>query len=101
MNLTPGQSHEAYIGPPSEPIKVLDFLGSAQELEEGSKGSPIPIFSQSSSALSEDIRESWSSLPQDVREEIQLECRCVSSLGPFRAEHQPHYSHSSHASTCN
>ncbi|PIL36186.1 hypothetical protein GSI_01846 [Ganoderma sinense ZZ0214-1] len=75
MNLTPGQSHEAYIGPPSEPIKVSDFLDTAQELEEGSEGSPIPVFAQSSAALSADIRTLWTSLPEAEREKIQLECR--------------------------
>ncbi|EJF65315.1 hypothetical protein DICSQDRAFT_166358 [Dichomitus squalens LYAD-421 SS1] len=84
MNLTAGQAHEAYIGPPSEPIEVSDFLDAAKELERGSEeDNPIPAFSQSAAALPEDIRTSWTSLPQDEREKIELECRYVFPTSPI------------------
>ena len=79
MNLTAGQAHEAYLGPPSEPVEVSDFLDAAKELGIGSEDEqPIPVFSQSTAALSEDVRTSWASLSQDEQEKIQLECRRVS-----------------------
>ncbi|KAI8993015.1 snRNA-activating protein of 50kDa MW C terminal-domain-containing protein [Trametes punicea] len=80
MNLTPGQAHEAYVGPPSEPVDVSAFLKSASDLQDGSgEHEPVPIFSQSSSQLTEAVRADWSSLPQDEQDNIRAEC-CVDDL---------------------
>lgn len=75
MNLTPGQAHEAYIGPPSEPVKVAEFLESAVKLEEEHRNTPI--FSQSGAALREDL--SWSSLSQAEMDGIKAECWYVAN----------------------
>ncbi len=78
MNLTPGQAHEAYVGPPSEPVDVAVFLKEAGELQDGSEEQgPLPVFSQSACDLPEDVREAWTALPQDEQDSIKAECWCV------------------------
>ncbi|KAI0630366.1 snRNA-activating protein of 50kDa MW C terminal-domain-containing protein [Trametes polyzona] len=76
MNLTPGQAHEAYIGPPSEAVEVAAFVKQASELQAGSEEfEPLPVFSQSASQLPREAREAWSSLPENEQDAIKAECR--------------------------
>ncbi|KAI0374031.1 hypothetical protein BV20DRAFT_936281 [Pilatotrama ljubarskyi] len=80
MNLTPGQAHEAYVGPPSEPVDVSAFVKSASELQHDSEEQgPAPLFSQSGAALPAHAREAFTSLPQDEQDRIKTEC-CVNDL---------------------
>ncbi|KAI0329438.1 hypothetical protein GY45DRAFT_1354566 [Cubamyces sp. BRFM 1775] len=80
MNLTPGQAHEAYVGPPSEPVDVSAFVKTASDLQEGSEERrPVPLFSQSAAELPEDSKAAWSALPQDEQSRIAAEC-CVDDL---------------------
>ncbi|KAI0775719.1 snRNA-activating protein of 50kDa MW C terminal-domain-containing protein [Trametes elegans] len=72
MNLTPAQAHEAYVGPPSEPVEVSAFVETARDL-------PLPVFSQSAAGLPEDVKESWTSLSEDDQQKIRAEC-CVDEL---------------------
>ena len=90
MNLTAGQAHEAYIGPPSEPVEVSSFLESAKELEEGTPTSPLPAFPQSGAVLPEDMKMSWTSLPQEEQDKIRAECRYVFPVYTLHAKCQPH-----------
>ncbi|EIW63307.1 uncharacterized protein TRAVEDRAFT_69354 [Trametes versicolor FP-101664 SS1] len=80
MNLTPGQAHEAYVGPPSNPVDVAAFLKEAGELQDGSEEQgPLPVFSQSACDLPAGAREAWTALPQDEQDSIKAEC-CVDDL---------------------
>ncbi|KAI0358449.1 hypothetical protein OH77DRAFT_1474071 [Trametes cingulata] len=80
MNLTPGQAHEAYVGPPSELVDVSAFVESGTELHEGSdEQEPLPVFSQSGVELPADVREAFTSLAQDEQDRIKAEC-CVDDL---------------------
>ena len=78
MNLTPAQAHEAYAGPPSEPVRVAELLESANRLEEASdEHPPLPVFSQSSAAIPGDATESWMSLTREEQDMVKAECRYV------------------------
>ncbi|KAH9858712.1 snRNA-activating protein of 50kDa MW C terminal-domain-containing protein [Lenzites betulinus] len=80
MNLTPGQAHEAYVGPPSEPVDVAAFVKTASKLQDGSEGQcPLPVYSQSADALSAEMTRMWSTLSEDEQERIKNEC-CVDDL---------------------
>lgn len=75
MNLTPGQAHEAYVGPPSEPVDVAAFVETASKLQDGSEGQcPLPVYSQSADALSAEMTRMWSTLSEDEQERIKNEC---------------------------
>ena len=74
MNLTPGQSHEAYIGPPSELVDVAAFLEAGQSVtdEEGPSA-----FTQSAASLPPEVRKEWEAIPQEQKDNIRAECWCV------------------------
>ncbi|KAH9931093.1 snRNA-activating protein of 50kDa MW C terminal-domain-containing protein [Epithele typhae] len=78
MNLTPGQTHEAYLGPSSGPIDIAAFLsaghpGNTPE-EIGTSGAPSQARGLQLSA-----REEWSTLDAAQQEAVQSEC-CVDDL---------------------
>ena len=76
MNLTSGQAHEAYIGPPSELVDVAAFIGSSQADEsQASRAS----FVQSADSLTPEAREAWNALEQGEQGSIKLECWYVRS----------------------
>ncbi|KAI0823642.1 snRNA-activating protein of 50kDa MW C terminal-domain-containing protein [Trametes gibbosa] len=77
MNLTPGQAHEAYVGPSSEPVEVAAFVERANQLRDGSEG--LSVFSQPSDALPADVTQAWSILSEDEQDRIKSEC-CVDDL---------------------
>ncbi|KAI0675306.1 snRNA-activating protein of 50kDa MW C terminal-domain-containing protein [Trametes maxima] len=80
MNLTPGQAHEAYVGPPSEPVEVSAFVEEAGDLQDGSEEeAPLPVFTQSGAGLPASVRAAWTTLPEDEQQRITSEC-CVDDL---------------------
>ncbi|KAI0645699.1 snRNA-activating protein of 50kDa MW C terminal-domain-containing protein [Trametes meyenii] len=80
MNLTPGQAHEAYVGPPSETVEVSAFVDEASDMQDGSgEEAPLPVFMQSGAGLPASAREAWISLPQNEQQRITSEC-CVDDL---------------------
>ncbi|RPD74311.1 hypothetical protein L226DRAFT_571748 [Lentinus tigrinus ALCF2SS1-7] len=73
MSLTPAQAHEAYVGPPSEPLQLSAFLDLARQLDAGTEEQrSLP---QPSAALPSEARGIWTSLIADEQENIEAECR--------------------------
>ena len=75
--MTSGQSlaAEAFFGPPSEAIKVADFLHEVVQLDEAASRA---VFAPSAESLP--AREWWEALPEERRASIEAECRYVFPL---------------------
>ena len=90
MNLTPGQAHEAYIGPPSELVDVAEFLQpTTTEATED-----VAELTQSAAALPSEARAEWDALDPAEKEKVREECWYVSyalfSYSSFRLLHFLH-----------
>ena len=64
---------EAHFGPPSELIKVTDFLHEVAELEQSSHS----VFTQSADSLADVAQREWMALSEERRAAIEAECRYV------------------------
>lgn len=72
-----GQSlaNESYIGPPSEFIKISDFVREVSEIESSER----IALAQSADSPPETARKAWMELSEEQRTSVADECRYVSS----------------------
>ena len=64
---------EAHFGPPSECIKINDFLHEVAALEQSSH----KVFAQSAESLGDVAQKAWAALSDERRASIEEECGCV------------------------
>jgi snRNA-activating protein complex subunit 3 len=77
MNAGMAHAHESHFGPPSELIHISNFITQAIELENRA---PIPCTTFDTATTSILGKDAWLQLPEDSRNEIASECRCVAFL---------------------